>query len=64
MTNTTPRVPFLLPRWMGYYTQVFNVGNLRRMRKETSGDTADFFDPNNAQAKMTRERVCCVRGMG
>jgi hypothetical protein len=42
---------------MGYNTQVFNVGNLRRQRKETNEHTAQFFDPNNTQAKSTREQV-------
>lgn len=48
----------LVDRWMGYNSQVFNVGNLRRIRKETTDQTAMFFDPRNNQAKQTREQVC------
>eukprot|EP01134_Creolimax_fragrantissima_P007836 CFRG7836T1 len=45
-------------RWMGYDTEVFNVGNLRRERKaEAQEHSAKFFDPNNANAKNQRDTL-------
>eukprot|EP00124_Ichthyophonus_hoferi_P004135 Ihof_evm3s419 gene=Ihof_evmTU3s419 len=45
-------------RWMGYNCQVFNVGNLRRIRKHTTNQhNANFFDPSNECAKQQRDQL-------
>jgi 6-phosphofructo-2-kinase/fructose-2,6-biphosphatase 2 len=42
--------------WIGVSTRVFNVGNKRRV-EETADQSAGYFDPNNEEAKASRERL-------
>jgi broad specificity phosphatase PhoE/predicted kinase len=42
--------------WLGYPTRVFNVGEHRRA-KLGARQTADFFDPSNADAERLRHEV-------
>jgi broad specificity phosphatase PhoE/adenylylsulfate kinase-like enzyme len=40
--------------WLGYHTQVFNVGNYRR-KKLGGNQDSNFFDPNDPQNQKIRE---------
>jgi 6-phosphofructo-2-kinase len=45
--------------WLQYKTEVFNVGNMRRVC-EVSGpydQSANFFDPNNRDMKRVRDEI-------
>jgi broad specificity phosphatase PhoE/predicted kinase len=42
--------------WMGYRTEIFNVGNYRRQHLGSS-QSADFFDPDNAEAVAQRNEM-------
>ncbi len=43
-------------RWLGYRTQIFNVGNYRRERLG-SHKPHSFFDPDNAEGRAARREV-------
>ncbi|ESN92590.1 hypothetical protein HELRODRAFT_189517 [Helobdella robusta] len=43
--------------WVGFDTKVFNVGEYRREAVSQTMSNADFFNPNNADARTIREEV-------
>ena len=45
--------------WMGYRTEIFNVGNYRR-KILGAGQSHDFFDPKNAQGEEQRHAVATL----
>lgn len=42
--------------WLGYKTEIFNVGNYRR-KLLGAHQSHDFFDPNNEQGMGYRQQV-------
>lgn len=45
--------------WMGYKTEIFNVGNYRRQHHGAL-QPADFFDPTNAAGEVARREVAML----